>query len=116
MDGVTILQVITKTFLNETSEHLIAGSVIIGIMAIFLTMIFWSEIGLNSGWTIASILLLFSCITLIIIEVTCGEHITETTYRVLVDSNVNMNEFFSKYELIRTEGLIYVVKEIANGI
>ena len=112
MDGVTILQVIEKTFLNETSEHIIAGSVIVGIMAIFLTMIFWSEIGLNNGWTIASMLLLFSCITLIIIEAICGVRITDITYRVLVDSNVNMNEFFSKYELIRTEGLIYVVREI----
>ena len=115
MDGVTILQVIEKTFLNETSENIIAGSVIVGIMAIFLAMIFWSENGLNNGWTIASMLLLFSCITLIILEAACGVRITEITYRVLVDSNVNMNEFFSKYELIRTEGLIYVVREI-NGI
>ena len=114
MDGVTILQVIEKTFLNKTSEHIIAGSVIVGIMAIFLTMIFWSEIGLDNGWTIASMLLLFSCITLIIIEAICGVRITEITYRVLVDSNVNMNEFFSKYELIRTEGLIYVVREISS--
>ena len=114
MDGVTILQVIEETFLNEISEHIIAGSVIVGIIAIFLTVIFWSEIGLNSGWTTASMLLLFSCITLIIIEATCGERITEITYRVLVDSNVNMNEFFSKYELIRTEGLIYVVREISS--
>lgn len=114
MDGVTILQVIEKTFLNETSEDIIAGSVIVGIMAIFLTMIFWSEIGLDNGWTIASMLLLFSCITLIIIEAICGVRITEITYRVLVDSNVNMNEFFSKYELIRTEGLIYVVREISS--
>lgn len=112
MDGVTILQVIEKTFLNETSENIITGSVIVGIIAIFLTVVFWSEIGLNSGWTIASMLLLFSCITLIIIEATCGERITEITYRVLVDDTVNMNEFFSKYELIRTEGLIYVVKPI----
>jgi len=112
MDGVTILQVITDTFLNETSQDIIAGSVIVGIIAVFLTLIFWSEIGLNSGWTIASMLLLFSCITLIIIEATCGDRITEITYRVLVDSTVDMNEFFSKYELIRTEGLIYVVKPI----
>jgi len=112
MDGVTILQVITDTFLNETSQDIIAGSVIVGIIAVFLTLIFWSEIGLNSGWTIASMLLLFSCITLIIIEATCGDRITEITYRVLVDSTVDINEFFSKYELIRTEGLIYVVKPI----
>ena len=112
MDGVTILQVIEETFLNEISQGIIAGSVIVGIIAVCLTLIFWSEIGLNSGWTIASMLLLFSCITLIIIEATCGDRITEITYRVLVDNTVNMNEFFSKYELIRTEGLIYVVKLI----
>ena len=41
-----------------------------------------------------------------------GDRVTDITYRVLVDSNVDMNEFFSKYELIRTEGLIYVVREI----
>lgn len=112
MDGVTILQVITNTFLNETSQSVIGGSVIVGIIAVFLTLIFWSEIGVNSGWTIASMLLLFSCITLIIIEATCGDRITDITYRVLVDSTVDMNEFFSKYELIRTEGLIYVVRLI----
>ena len=91
-----------------------AGAILVGIVAIFLTIIFWSENGFNSGWTIASILLLFSCIILAIVEGFCGERVTEVTYRVLVDDSVNMNTFFSKYELIRTEGLIYVVKEISG--
>lgn len=112
MEGVTILQVIENTYLNATSEHIIIGSAIVGVIAIFLIMFCWSELGFDSGWTLASMLLLFSCITLVIIEATCGDDITEVTYRVLVDDTVNMNEFFSKYELIRTEGLIYVVREI----
>lgn len=38
----------------------------------------------------------------------------EISYRVIVDDNVNMNEFFQKYELIRREGLIYVVRLIGT--
>ena len=114
MDGVTILQVITNTFLNATSELIMLGAIVVGLVALFLTVIFGSELGLNNGWTIASIILLFSCLVLLIIEATCGERVTNITYRVLVDDTVNMNEFFSKYELIRTEGLIYVVKLIGE--
>lgn len=36
----------------------------------------------------------------------------EISYRVIVDDNVNMNEFFQKYEFIRREGLIYIVRLI----
>ena len=56
-----------------------AGAILVGIVAIFLTIIFWSENGFNSGWTIASILLLFSCIILAIVEGFCGERVTEVT-------------------------------------
>lgn len=114
MEGVTILQVITNTYLNATSEHIMIGAAVVGLIAVFLAAVFGSEFGLNNGWTIASKILLFSCLVLLIIEVTCGERVTDITYRVLVDSSVDMNEFFSKYELIRTEGLIYVVREISG--
>ena len=114
MEGVTILQVIENTYLNSTSEHIMIGAVVVGLIAVFLTAVFGSEFGLNNGWTIASIILLSSCLVLLILEVTCGERVTDITYRVLVDSSVDMNKFFSKYELIRTEGLIYVVREIGS--
>ena len=72
MEGVTILQVITNNHLNATSEHIMIGAVVVGLVAFFLTIIFGSECGLNNGWTIGSIILLFSCLVLIIIEAACG--------------------------------------------
>ena len=114
MDGVTILQVIEKTYLNDISEGFLVGAVMVGLMAVILFICFTCESGFN-GWSIAMIVLFIGCVGIALVAVT-GSKVTEITYRVLVDSNVNMNEFFSKYELIRTEGLIYVVKEIANGI
>lgn len=35
----------------------------------------------------------------------------ETCYQVIVDDSVSMNEFHSKYELIKVESKIYTVKE-----
>lgn len=35
----------------------------------------------------------------------------ETNYQVMVDDSVSMNEFQSKYEIIKVEGNIYTVKD-----
>ena len=109
MEGVTILQVIENIYLPD-------WAMIIQIIAIFIGVI---------TFLCSFISLCFkdykTAIILFGIAIVCGLLIlftsyvpkeTDITYRVLVDSNVDMNEFFSKYELIRTEGLIDVVREI----
>lgn len=35
----------------------------------------------------------------------------ETRYQVTIDDSVSMNEFQSKYEIIKVEGKIYIVRE-----
>ena len=109
MDGVTILQVITNTHLPDWAEALQVLAIIVGAGA----LVFCIVTACTRDNTVAAICFGVVIICLLAILYTGGiSEITDVTYRVLVDDTVNMNEFFSKYELIRTEGLIYVVREI----
>ena len=110
MDGVTILQVIEHSARPEWAEDLIALVGIIGAVA-FIFSIIIIFVGEFKPFIIGTIVGMI-CVVILIAIIKNTEKVTDITYRVLVDSNVNMNEFFSKYELIRTEGLIYVVREI----
>lgn len=111
MDGVTILQVITDTHLPDWAEALQLLAIIIGAGA----LIFCIATACVKEDTAATICFGVTIICVLIIFYTGSlSEITDVTYRVLVDDTVNMNEFFSKYELIRTEGLIYVVREISG--
>lgn len=109
MDGVTILQVITNTHLPDWAEVLQVLAIIIGAGA----FVFCIATACVKEDTAAVICFGVTIICVLIILYTGGlSEVTDTTYRVLVDDTVNMNEFFQTYELIRTEGLIYVVKLI----
>ena len=110
MDGVTILQVIE----TASRPDWVAGVILICVMAGLLFGV-CSVVSFNAYEPTAGIMCLIVAvisIALIIILLQAVPKIPETTYRVLVDDSVNMNAFFSKYKLIRTEGLIYVVKLI----
>lgn len=111
MDGVTILQVITNTHLPDWAEALQVLAIIIGAGA----LIFCITTAYVKENTIALICfgVVIICLLAILYTGSISE-ITDITYRVLVDDSVNMNTFFSKYELIRTEGLIYAVREISG--
>lgn len=111
MEGVTILQVITNTHLPDWAEALQVLAIIVGAGA-FIFSIVTAFVGEYTG---AAICFGVTIICVLAILYTGGlSEVTDTTYRVLVDSSVDMNKFFSKYELIRTEGLIYVVREISG--
>ena len=109
MEGVTILDTITNSYRPD-------WAVFIGILGAIIMIV----IGITSPccWTDISkrtkIILLISSVISIICIVVCflTPKNPVTYYRVIVDNTVNMNEFFQTYELIRTEGLIYVVKLI----
>lgn len=75
----------------------------------------WIHFGLN-----ADILWLMLVSTLIgayfgALGVIFSEHETDVVdhieYKVTVSDDVDFNEFMSKYEVIDTEGLIYIIKE-----
>ena len=109
MEGVTILDIIIDSYRPD-------WAVSIGILGAIIMII----IGIISPYSWTNIPKRIKIIVLIasVISITCvvvcflTPKISTTYYRVIVDDNVNMNEFFQTYELIRTEGLIYVVKLI----
>lgn len=110
MDGVTILQVIETT----SRPDWVAGIIIICIFSGLLFAI-CSVVSFNAYESKAGIICLIIaviCLALIILLLQAIPKVPETTYRVLVDDSVNMNEFFQTYKFIRQEGLIYVVKPI----
>ena len=115
MEGVTILQVITNTYLVDWALFTIIGGLVLAFsLALFLFFPLSVEYGIKNKYTIISLSVVILCIMVAIFTGLFAPETTDITYRVLVDSNVDMNEFFSKYELIRTEGLIYVVMEIGG--
>ena len=115
MDGITTLQVITNTHLIDwATSVIIIESVLAFLLAIFVFLPLSIDYGIKNYYTIIILSIIILCIVIAIFIGLFAPKVTDITYRVLVDSNVNMNEFFSKYELIRTEGLIYVVREISG--
>lgn len=109
MEGVTILDTIIDSYRPD-------WAILIGMLGGMIMII----IGITGPcvWTDVSkrtkIILLISSVISIVCVVVCllTPKISTTYYRVIVDNTVNMNEFFQTYELVRTEGLIYVVKLI----
>lgn len=64
----------------------------------------------GKSWIAGILFIIFITLT-----ITCGGLIPkdkyETRYQVIVDDSVSMNEFQSKYEIIKVEGKIYTVTE-----
>lgn len=102
MEGVTILDTI------KDLPGWASAVILIGIMV----SMFCGIIGFSIKDKIRYIFFAFSILGVVAIIIAIITFSPEISYRVIVDDNVNMNEFFQKYELIRREGLIYVVRLI----
>ena len=102
MEGVTILDTI------KDLPGWASAVILIGIML----FIFCGIAGLSVKDKTRYAFFAFSILGVVAIIITIFTFSPEISYRVIVDDNVNMNEFFQKYELIRREGLIYVVRLI----
>lgn len=102
MEGVTILDAI------KDLPGWASAVILIGIMV----SMFCGIIGFSIKDKIRYIFFAFSILGVVAIIIAIITFSPEISYRVIVDDNVNMNEFFQKYELIRREGLIYVVRLI----
>lgn len=110
MDGVTILhtfEVATKCAYNWDAVWISAiVCFIIGLIAIG-----GACLAGNAEWItliIAPICALPSFIMGVAFEKPCDY---ETRYKVIVSEEVSMTEFTNKYEIVDTEGSIYIVKE-----
>ena len=110
MDGVTILQVIETTSRPDWAAGVIIICIMVGLLFAICSIISFSLNESTAG--IICLIITIAFIVLMILVLQAAPKVPETTYRVLVNDSVNMNEFFQTYELIRQEGLIYVVKLI----
>lgn len=108
MNGVTILnnyEYLTNTFPIFVFMLSCANFFVLSII-ILCTLL----LNRSSSWKKFTFLII--CIAL---TVTLGcfipENKYETHYQVTIDNSVSMNEFQSKYEIIKVEGKIYTIKE-----
>ena len=111
------IEVLSKTPITKNPEWLTTLFIIIAI--IFAASFISTEILIHtdaddcitdiSGYTcVASFVGAIVCLILLIfVRVPTGKY----TYKVTIDDSVSMNEFQEKYEIIRTEGKIYTIKE-----
>ena len=109
MNGVTIL----NSYEYLTNLSIIMGLIILRmgfIAASIVLLITLLKQGFKDSWIESALLII--CVAL---TITCGrlapEKKYETRYQVTTDDSVSMNEFQSKYEIIKVEGKIYTVRE-----
>lgn len=110
MDGVTILQTIETTARPDWAIGVGFICAMIGLLFAILAAVAFSSNNTRAGEICLTIAL--AALMLVIGIISLVPKVTTIKYRVLVDETVNMNEFFTKYELINKEGLIYLVKPI----
>ena len=109
MEGITIL----NSYEHLTNLFTIFALVILCVIFFRISVTALVELvkyGYDS-WKQTALLVV--CITFTVI---CGCCIPakkyETYYQVTIDGSVSMNEFQSKYDIIKVEGKIYTVKEV----
>lgn len=110
LEGIEILD---KTEILYTSEVAVLFCVL-SMVAIIVTAVAFVA-SLNVGHIKAAIICAVVCVLSIITIIVSSSFIDKPTgtyeYKVTIDDSVSMNEFQEKYEIIRTEGKIYTIKE-----
>lgn len=114
MNGVEILsqeEVVAATACNMNAVGIGVIATII-IMVIISAFIAWHE---GDGMYVLLFILLglvLSFVTAIMISSATSHPTTyETHYKVTINDEVSLNEFYEKYEIIEQEGKIYTVRE-----
>ena len=114
LEGIEIL---SQTPIRDNPQWVITLFIIITVICIlsFILTTILVKTDVNDwiiGVSFYTCLISFACtivclILLIFVRVPTGEY----EYKVTVDDSVSMNDFQEKYEIIRTDGKIYIVKE-----
>ena len=113
IDGVTILatEIVNKPApWVEILGYGFAAAIGCGFLLVILFTIFESDWMLTIGVPMlicSAVLGLMTC--LLTTTITVPDY---TTYEVILDDSVSMNEFMNTYEVLEQRGQIYVVKEI----
>lgn len=106
MEGVTVLnsEVIMQPHWGPTVVTILGG---IGI----ILSLFIDALGFNCDtfkmFIVSTIIISIGTISMFIFKVPCY-----TSYDVIIEDSVSMNEFMNTYEVLEQRGQIYVVKEI----
>lgn len=107
MDGVIILNSYeTLTNVSEIFLMFIFGLLFLVMASCFLYLCMKDKPSISTV-----IFMIIAGILAVIFFRNIPEKKYETYYQVTVDDSVSMNEFQSKYEIIKVEGRIYTVKE-----
>lgn len=112
MEGVTIIDTIYRMeYSSPWVLYIIAGIAV----AYFIAAIISAMDNLPTLAVILTCLGLAFLIILLIVASLMPKVPTGniTAYRVLIDDNVKMSEFLQHYEIIKQEGLTYLVKPIS---
>lgn len=109
MEGVMILDSYTTGGFDGGA--LMAGLLfaILALCALIITIILASDGESTAFFLLVAVVACVVFSATAFCEVDNGPE--ETVYKVIVDDSVPMNEFYSRYEIIDQEGLIYEVKE-----
>ncbi len=108
MDGVIIL----NTYEKLTNGNLIAGLLILSVWffaALVVLIIMWITTQ-QITWKEIVAFWVFAIIT-VVCYFNIPEKKYENYYEVIINDDVTMNEFQSKYEIVEVKGKIYTVKE-----
>lgn len=114
MDGVTILSTYEQS-ITEEANYVALACMIVGILSIFVIL------GKYLSWYFDEkypyvVCIIIGCVLSIITTVGLeSAHnkthtVYETHYKAIIADNVYMNEFLDKYEIVGTEGEIYIIK------
>lgn len=115
MPGVDILaveEVAVEFALNWTVFWIILGAVIVGTLIYTITKVVSGEY----SWTLIPALLVTFSIFGAAFGLISANALKEPTkyeyqYKITVSNDVSMNDFMERYEIIDTEGKIYIVRE-----
>ena len=115
MNGVEILSTteVVAAYAHNTNAVGIGVIATIVIMIIIGAFVAWHEC--DGSFVILFLLfgiVISALVAVIISSATSYPAAYETHYKVTINDEVSLNEFYEKYEIIEQEGKIYIVREI----
>lgn len=109
MTGITILNTIEVAITGHIALGLIAGG-FVGCVLFGLLLIFSSDNdNLFFTWLSGICCLISACC--MVAGVVSSPKFHHYEYEVLIDEEVNLVDFYEKYDIIEKKGEIYVIKE-----
>ena len=107
MEGITILNSEVVMVPHWGPIVVLILGVISVLVLLFLALLGFDHDTMITASIISASMVLIGALSLIIVQVPYY-----TSYEVILEDSVSMNEFLNKYEILDQRGQIYTVKEI----